>query len=71
MRQHAEARRGQTLAQRRQVFVGASHVRIDPVRDPADQIIVATSRVLGVLLVTLDKRIRAYTHVRTASAGAA
>ena len=39
--------------------------------DPADQIIVATSRVLGVLLVTLDKRIRAYTHVRTASAGAA
>lgn len=33
-------------------------------RDPADQIIVATARVLDVLLVTCDMRIRAYPHVR-------
>ena len=33
-------------------------------RDPADQIIVATSRVMDVPLVTCDGRIRAYPHVR-------
>ncbi|MCI0485722.1 MAG: type II toxin-antitoxin system VapC family toxin [Blastocatellia bacterium] len=33
-------------------------------RDPADQILVATARVLEVPLVTLDARIRAYPHVR-------
>lgn len=35
-------------------------------RDPADQIIVATARVHDVPLVTLDARIRNYSHVRLA-----
>lgn len=35
-------------------------------RDPADQIIVATARVLDVPVVTLDQLIRAYPHVRLA-----
>ena len=33
-------------------------------RDPADQIIVATARVLGVPLVTMDEKILAYPHVQ-------
>ncbi len=33
-------------------------------RDPADQIIVASSRVHDFPLVTLDQKIRAYAHVR-------
>ncbi len=33
-------------------------------RDPADQLIVATARVYGVPLVTLDARIRAYRYVQ-------
>lgn len=33
-------------------------------RDPADQIIVATARVLDIELATCDARIRAYPHVR-------
>jgi PIN domain nuclease of toxin-antitoxin system len=33
-------------------------------RDPADQILVATARTLDVPLMTLDRRIRAYPHVR-------
>ncbi len=33
-------------------------------RDPADQIIVATSRVHNLPLVTCDSRIRSYPHVR-------
>ena len=32
-------------------------------RDPADQLIVATSRVLGVPLATCDSKIRSYPHV--------
>jgi len=36
-------------------------------RDPADQIIVATSRVLDIPLATCDQRIRAYPHVRLLS----
>ncbi|HEX8362908.1 MAG TPA: type II toxin-antitoxin system VapC family toxin [Longimicrobium sp.] len=32
-------------------------------RDPADQIIVATTRVYGAALVTADEKIRAYPHV--------
>ena len=32
-------------------------------KDPADQIIVASARILGVPLVTLDANIRAYAHV--------
>lgn len=35
-------------------------------RDPADQLIVATARSYNCPLVTLDQRIRAYAHVRTA-----
>jgi PIN domain nuclease of toxin-antitoxin system len=31
-------------------------------RDPADQLIVATERVYGCPVVTLDQKIRAYTH---------
>ncbi len=34
-------------------------------RDPADRFIVALARRLGVGLVTSDRRIRAYRHVRT------
>lgn len=34
-------------------------------RDPADQIIVATARVLDLVLVTADQKILDYAHVRT------
>lgn len=34
-------------------------------RDPADQIIVATSRIHGIKLVTVDSKIIAYSHVDT------
>lgn len=34
-------------------------------RDPADQIIVATARVLSVPLITADEKILAYPHVET------
>jgi PIN domain nuclease of toxin-antitoxin system len=34
-------------------------------RDPADQILVATARVLGVPLLTADSKILAYPHVKT------
>ena len=34
-------------------------------RDPADQIIVATARILDCILVTSDERILNYPHVRT------
>ena len=37
-------------------------------RDPADQIIVATSRVLNAPLVTADAKILAYPHVKPAPA---
>ncbi|MBI4703029.1 MAG: PIN domain-containing protein [Deltaproteobacteria bacterium] len=33
--------------------------------DPADQIIVATARLLGIPVVTADRRIREYPHVAT------
>ena len=36
-------------------------------RDPTDQIIVATSRVLSLPLVTIDRRILAYEHVQLAA----
>ena len=35
-------------------------------RDPADQLIVATARVYGCPLVTMDTKIRQYPHVQTA-----
>ncbi len=34
-------------------------------RDPADQIIVATARVLGIPMLTMDGKILAYPHVQT------
>ncbi len=34
-------------------------------RDPADQIIVATARITGATVITTDKAIRSYSHVRT------
>ncbi len=39
-------------------------------RDPADQIIVATARVLDVSLVTVDGKILAYPHVKLAPTSA-
>ena len=38
-------------------------------RDPADQIIVATARVLGCALVTVDPRVLDYPHVQTIAPG--
>lgn len=35
-------------------------------RDPADQIIVATARLFGYPLVTMDRKIRDYAHVQVA-----
>lgn len=35
-------------------------------RDPADQMIVATARVYDCPLITVDEKIRAYTHVKVA-----
>ncbi|MBP6821608.1 MAG: type II toxin-antitoxin system VapC family toxin [Acidobacteria bacterium] len=35
-------------------------------RDPSDQLIVATARVYGCPLVTMDSKIRQYPHVQTA-----
>jgi PIN domain nuclease of toxin-antitoxin system len=37
-----------------------------PPRDPADQLIVATSRVLDIELLSADSEIRAYAYVRLA-----
>ena len=34
-------------------------------KDPADEIIVATARILDATLITADKRIRKYRHVKT------
>jgi len=34
-------------------------------KDPADQLIVATSRVLSLTLITADERIQRYPHVKT------
>jgi len=34
-------------------------------RDPADQILVATARILGCQLITMDSRLQAYSHVKT------
>ena len=34
-------------------------------KDPADQMIVATARVHGLVLISADQRLRAYPHVQT------
>jgi PIN domain nuclease of toxin-antitoxin system len=49
-----------------QIAVDSAHLPPPFHRDPADQVIVATARVLGCPLVTLDGRIRAYPHVTLA-----
>jgi PIN domain nuclease of toxin-antitoxin system len=36
-------------------------------RDPADQIIVATSRILNIPLLTVDSKIRNYPHIKLAT----
>jgi len=43
----------------------ANHLPGDFHRDPADQIIVATARQYDLTLITADRRILAYRHVRT------
>jgi PIN domain nuclease of toxin-antitoxin system len=34
-------------------------------KDPADRLIVATARKLGISIITADEKIRAYPHIRT------
>jgi PIN domain nuclease of toxin-antitoxin system len=48
-----------------EIAIASTRLPGDFHRDPADQIIVASARVLGVLLVTLDDKIRRYPHVDT------
>jgi PIN domain nuclease of toxin-antitoxin system len=47
-----------------EVAVGSTQLPGNFHRDPADQMIVATARILGCSLVTLDRLIRAYPHVQ-------
>lgn len=56
----------QLLALTPQIAVESTQLPASFHRDPADQIIVATARVYGCPLVTLDRRIRAYPHVQIA-----
>lgn len=49
------------------VIVDATSLPAGFHRDPADQIIVATARMLGALLLTVDEKILRYEHVRTES----
>ena len=42
----------------------ANHLPGDFHRDPADQIIVATARLHNLTLITGDRRVRGYRHVR-------
>lgn len=48
-----------------QIAVASSQLPGSFHRDPADQIIVATARLYDVEVFTVDRRIRAYEHVRT------
>ena len=45
------------------IVVGSNQLSDSFHRDPADQLIVATARVLKCPLVTVDQKIRAYPHV--------
>ena len=47
------------------IAVAAVHLPGDFHRDPADRMIAATARHLDVALVTGDRKLRAYPHVRT------
>lgn len=49
-----------------EVAVESANLPGDFHRDPADQIIVATARIEGALLLTEDAKILAYAHVQTA-----
>ncbi|HET6575832.1 MAG TPA: type II toxin-antitoxin system VapC family toxin [Fimbriiglobus sp.] len=49
-----------------EVAVGSTQLPGTFHKDPADQIIVATARLHGCALVTLDRLIRAYPHVQLA-----
>jgi PIN domain nuclease of toxin-antitoxin system len=53
------------LALTPRIAVEATHLPGDFHRDPADQIIVATARTYDCPLVTVDRRILDYPHVRT------
>lgn len=48
------------------IVVAATQLPGDFHRDPADQLIVATARLGGYPLLTVDARIRAYPHVTLA-----
>ena len=47
-----------------EIVVEAMHLPDFPVRDPADELIVATARVHKVTLLTTDTKLKNYRHVR-------
>ncbi|MEM7368017.1 MAG: type II toxin-antitoxin system VapC family toxin [Bacteroidota bacterium] len=49
-----------------EISIASTQLPGDFHNDPADQIIVATANVLGVPLLTTDRRIRKYQHVKLA-----
>lgn len=49
------------------IIVDATSLPASFHKDPADQIIVATARTLGAVLMTVDEKILKYDHVRTFS----
>jgi PIN domain nuclease of toxin-antitoxin system len=48
------------------IAVGSTQLPQPFHRDPADQIIVATARVLGCSIMTIDRKIRDYPHINLA-----
>ncbi len=48
------------------IVIEANHLPGNFHRDPADRLIVATARILGYPLVTVDAKIRSYPHVQLA-----
>ena len=55
----------QTVTLSRSVLVESCRLPDGLSGDPADQIIVATARAQGAVLVTRDERLRQYPHIRT------
>jgi PIN domain nuclease of toxin-antitoxin system len=49
-----------------EISVGSTQLPLPFHKDPADQIIVATARIINCVLITYDSKILAYPHVRTA-----
>jgi PIN domain nuclease of toxin-antitoxin system len=47
------------------IIIDATSLPAEFHKDPADQIIVATARALGAVLLTVDEKIVKYPHVRT------